>query len=345
LVALGRAGEAIAVLTEAIVRFEEKKLFILLSNALSDSGDKQRALEVLEAAVLKWPQDSGISAMLAATYSMVDNQEAVVRLLSGRPADRMSARETEILLQSYIALKRWEDAERLARVAIEREGIGELPFLTLANLLQLRGEDPEVIRIFEPSQGRFSASAPYLFTLALSYYNMGSYERGRVTLERVIALSPTFPQALFLMGHCYSSMGQPGKALPFYQEAVKLRPDSSLYHLHLGMAILSQGDSPLAQNHLESAVALDNSNPAALYELAKFYFQSSRLLQARDLLESAVKLAPDFESPYYLLSQVYARQGLAAEAREMTKRFQEVQAQIRETMRKMKQQDFPGGNP
>ncbi len=186
--------------------------------------------------------------------------------------------------------------------------------------------------------------ARYLFTLSMSYYNLGKFEETRDTLARVLSLEPSLAQAHFLMAHSFSSSGDRERALPYYEEAMRLDPDNPLYHFQLGLVLGQLGRKDQATIELQRSLALDGTHAPALFELARIYFGDSKLDEAQGLLEHAIEANPDFESSYYLLSQVMQK-GRTAEARAMLEQFKQVQDRIRERMKQLKAQDFPKDQP
>ncbi len=81
------------------------------------------------------------------------------------------------------------------------------------------------------------------------------------------------------------------------------------YHFQLGLALSQTSAKEKAEEELEKSVPPDDSHAPALLELANIYYETSRYQETLPLLEKAVQLTPDFESPYYLLSRTYAQVG------------------------------------
>ena len=66
---------------------------------------------------------------------------------------------------------------------------------------------------------------------------------------------PDQPDDLGMLGFCYYHLGQPLKAIYFYQKAVKLRPDIFWFHFNIGVLFYKEGRYQLAIDSLRKAVA------------------------------------------------------------------------------------------
>ncbi len=338
LLSVSKTKEADQVLADFAVKpGASRETYFELAKVLLAHKACEQASALLSKARNAWPDDTGIRRALAASYQGAGHCREIIALLGAYPGEQLATDELRILLDCYMADREWTKVEPTARAMIVRKDAGPQPFVVLANLLQLRGEDPEVVRLFEQNQPRFASDPSYLFTLAMSHYNMGNYNRARSLAEDVIRLQPDLAQAQLLAGHCLSSLGRREEALPFYQAAVDRQPQNSFYHFHLGLVLSQIGQKQRGEQELQQAVSLNPSHAPALFELATLYNESGRLEEARLLLEKAVAVNPDFESPYYLLSRVYAKLGRSKDAQDMLAKFKQVQEAIRQRMRELKE--------
>ena len=100
-----------------------------------------------------------------------------------------------------------------------------------------------------------------------------------------------------------------------------------------------------AEAELKKSIELNAGHAPAHYELAKIYFDSSRDELARRQLEEAIRVNPEFQSPYYLLGRVYARLGRQEDSATTLKHFRELQQKQREAERALKEASMGGQNP
>ena len=60
------------------------------------------------------------------------------------------------------------------------------------------------------------------------------------------------------MGWIYYRMGEYEKAVRLLTESTEKIPDNAVLHYHLGMALLKQGNTESAKQHLEEALRLND---------------------------------------------------------------------------------------
>ena len=335
---LKRCSEAVPIL-EGLLRQNpnEKGLYMGLAAAYSASSRSELAMQLLRSANARWPDDSEIRTKLAKLLLVRGDAAGASHMLVSKGEQPLTLEQQSLLVQCYLALNRVEDAQKVAEQAVA--GGGDPPeglLVALANIYQLQARDQDVITLLERHRARFGESSSYLFTMSLSYYNRGNYLVARELLAQAIARNPQLAQAHYLTGSCWASMGKPAEAVGSYENAVRLVPDHPLYRFHLGLVLSMVGRKDLAERQLRKSVELNGSHAPARYELAKLYFDSSRDGFAREQLEEGIRADPQFESSYYLLSQVYARLGRREDAARMMKQFQAIKRQRHEEERGLK---------
>ena len=96
----------------------------------------------------------------------------------------------------------------------------------------------------------------------------------------------------------------------------------------------AETDNPQAERRaeemLQSALALDSSQPGAHYELGKLALKKGRLPEALEHLEKAVKFDPQNGETHFSLARAYRRTGRkeeAAKEREIYERLKHEEAQ------------------
>jgi cytochrome c-type biogenesis protein CcmH/NrfG len=110
---------------------------------------------------------------------------------------------------------------------------------------------------------------------------MGKLPAALLLVCLALPSSAATPESLFAAGRIASANGDTQKAIDLYEQAVKLRPNSSEYHFYLGSAYgrLAQQSgmlkaASLAKKSLaamEKAVALDPNNIDARFGLISYY--------------------------------------------------------------------------
>jgi tetratricopeptide (TPR) repeat protein len=113
--------------------------------------------------------------------------------------------------------------------------------------------------------------------MAWPYY-LGHVHRLRNDREKAIGffeeslrLRPDYVPALVWLGASHLDRGQPAAADALFQKAVSLQPGSAAARFGLGRAALAAGDYRRATEHLEAALAADSLASRAHYPLAMAY--------------------------------------------------------------------------
>jgi O-antigen ligase len=148
----------------------------------------------------------------------------------------------------------------------------------------------------------------------------------------------------YAKGKTYLDANQPDRALPLLQKATNSRPGLDLYHSALGetYGLLGQTDQAVkeaeltkrlnpyhlnfyksraknyltlsatntdfyqkAATELEDAVKLAPTDPKLAYNLGLIYTRLSKNTEATEQFKKAIKLKPNYESPYYALTLLY----------------------------------------
>jgi tetratricopeptide (TPR) repeat protein len=318
---LGRREEATALLEETVRGPKAPKAaYLSLAATYVETSQNVRAVEVLHKARIRWPGDEEISSAL--TSELMRMEDPAGALTSQNT--KLSPEDLVLLAGCYARRNRLQEAGRFAEQAVSAGG-GEPALLALANVLQMEGRNQDAIKLLEPQKDQFSSSAKYLFTLGMSYYNVGNYSCAKYLFTTAARLAPMLAQAHYFEGNALARLGQVEAALAPYAEAVRLDPGKYLYRFHYGLALSNLGQKGPGEEQLKQAVEINGSFAPARYELARIYSERSRDDLAREQLEEAIKADPDYTSSYYLLSQVYDRLGRHEDAMRMLEQFRTLQ--------------------
>jgi tetratricopeptide (TPR) repeat protein len=119
-------------------------------------------------------------------------------------------------------------------------------------------------------------------------FEQRQYDEARSYFTALAAREPRNAAAPFYLGRIAMAQNDPGKAAPFFEQAVKLEPGSSTYHDWLGRAYGRQAQraNPLRQAGLaratrrefERAVDLDPNNLDAREDVIEYYLEAPGFL-------------------------------------------------------------------
>ncbi len=129
----------------------------------------------------------------------------------------------------------------------------------------------------------------YLFDsfyyLGVAYLQQDNFDSAFENLAEANNLIPEDSETLFFLGLCSEKMNNTGKAIAFYDEALKIKPDCNT-HINIGLCYYDTGELDSAVLHLKSAFELEPDNPDALFYYCYMLTKSKQGDEAYHLLKS-----------------------------------------------------------
>ena len=153
-----------------------------------------------------------------------------------------------------------------------------------AKLSGYMSEPERTLRKFPES----NSSIPARYARAYAWHKSAYPEKALAEVEGLLAMDPNDPYFLELEGQVLLESGRPEDAIPPLRKAVSQSRSQPLISATLGHALIATEDPanyPEAEKVLKTAVALDNQNPFAWYQLGIVYANKGD--QARAALASA----------------------------------------------------------
>ena len=173
----------------------------------------------------------------------------------------------------------------------------------------LQDKYPEAIKAFQNALHLKPELFPANLGLGMSLFRYNAYEPAITPLKKALALNPTDPQAIFFLGSTYLSLQKFEDAVPLFLQfsGISPRDQDGLYALTLSAE----------QLYVQSFV-----NLAKLYpDSARTHqVEGQRLVSSKKWDEAiaeyrkAAAIAPRLEQIHLSLGDIYAQQGLAAQA-------------------------------
>jgi len=131
---------------------------------------------------------------------------------------------------------------------------------------------------------------------ALALYNHADFQ---ASLDQLLPLQEKDATTIALIGQDYFMLGDAKRASEFFQQAVDLRPENSVYEHWLGRAygrraeianpFSAMGHASSARKHFERAVELDPNNAEAVNDLFEYYLEAPGFMGGG--LDKATRLA------------------------------------------------------
>lgn len=150
--------------------------------------------------------------------------------------------------------------------------------------------------------------------MAVEHLRQGRAGAAEPILRRLLQSYPNEPDINLAVGMLHGLKGEPQKATPYLQKAVRLRPSAqSLTNLAGNYAELGREEEAMAA--FRKALQLEPDNLAASVNLAALYLKRDAFSRALPLLERVVRARPGIPETGYMLALCYSALGRPEQAR------------------------------
>jgi len=162
--------------------------------------------------------------------------------------------------------------------------------------------------------------------LAVANINLEHLPEAETQLAAIIDEHPKFPLAHFHLGLAYEEQGRLPEARAAYAEEVELFPDNVPARFNLGNALFELGDAAAAEREMRTLIEKSPGTAKPYLLLARVLLQQGRDLPEVERLAKAGLERTEADDlkvlGYYLLADVYSRQGRQAELEQVLRRAQ-----------------------
>ena len=257
--------------------------FADLANALLLNDELQAAQKALEKALRLQPDLARAHFLLARRFELAGDAEASLR--EYRAAARLGQRNVEFLLLYGAALSRSEPREAVAILTEALEKASADPaadssdyvaqaHFALGGVLARLGDREQAERHFEQARARQAQVAAREQALVhlnqgIARLNAGDARDAAAAFQRTLALAPSLPEALHLLGVAQSALNNWPAADQSFRAALKARPGDAYILSSYAAALHAHGRTEQAVSRLEAALEIDPNRPDARCLLAK----------------------------------------------------------------------------
>jgi predicted Zn-dependent protease len=160
--------------------------------------------------------------------------------------------------------------------------------------------------------------------MAMALLSLGRMDEAQTFLKRALALQPTHPQSLIVLGQIELDAGRLSKAGEYlqslyegYPEMPQARQLFAAWCLRAGIAASAAKDIATAERHYRQGLAANPDHTELNANLGVLCLVAGRFEEARTPLEAYRRLKPADPQSSLFLGQVYARLGRINEARQI----------------------------
>jgi len=136
----------------------------------------------------------------------------------------------------------------------------------------------------------------------------GKFDQAVSEFGKAIAINPRDPRFHLSLGAAHFSLGETEKAIADYERSLEAKPDAPETHVNLAMAWKRLGKEDSAVDAYKKAIRLKPDLLPAYFELGLLHLNAKRDSAAADLFESLLKARPAAES-HLVIGQAYLNSG------------------------------------
>ena len=156
----------------------------------------------------------------------------------------------------------------------------------------------------------FVLSMAVLFVFAVLVWKQSTIYQDAETLYRdTIAKNPHSWMAHYNLGVFLVNSGRSDEVMPFFSEALRLRPDDADAHYNLGVALEKQGRFEEALAHFAETVKLRPDYAEAHYSMAVILARQSKFEEAISHYSQALRVNPNYAEAHNNLGVALFRLG------------------------------------
>jgi tetratricopeptide (TPR) repeat protein len=234
---------------------------------------------------------------------------------------------TAVVLAACMVLARqqiawWRDSETLFQRMITVVEGNYMAHYNMGNLFSRQNKLPEAVQHYEAALKAEPNYAEAHNNLGAVLLRQGLFEEALEHYATAVRLKPEYLY-YFNLANAQVDAGKPADAVPNYQQALRLNPNSSQAHHNLGMALQAQGKADAAMAEFRAALQLQPDYESAEHNLANRLADAGRVEEAMTHYLAALRLDPNHAESYNGLGICYAMQG----------KFPEAERQFREAIR------------
>ncbi len=276
---------------------------------------RQQALDVLSAALAKWPRDSQLLLLKGDVHAEMRSEEHAAQAYRTAHLDEVAVR----LRLGSAARKRgdWAAARQHYETAAGQAGSDPRILGALGEVQLFEGKIQEALGSFRRAARLDPEFVSAYVNIGLANLKHGGRTREAIAaLERATELSPRSGKVWGLLGWAYDQQGDAEAAITAYSRAVELAPENAEQYHRLGMVYQNQGVWSEAERLYEEALARDGTLAQTHFNLGFVYLEQGRFEEAVTQIKGVLELAPGNVDAYLNLASAYL--GLSAEERAVT---------------------------
>ena len=301
---------------------------------LISQNDYKKAATVLEIVLKDDPNIPQAQLLLVSSYrntGRTDKAKSILDDYLKRDPANMPAliAMAEILEQEGRA----EDVLAICRRALAKDSRNARAYEIMADVYMARSDHRDALPLLRKVveiQPKLTRSKN---NLAAALIAVGQIDEAEQLLESIARQYPKFPLAHYHLGLLRERQGRLTEARAAYQEELNNHPKSVPARFNLGDLLLRMGDGRGAEEQMRALIKEDPAGPRPYLLLARVLLdQPGRLNEVETLAQAGLDRAkePDLKAlGFFLLADVYSREGRRRELEDAVRKGQYYRALIK----------------
>jgi arylsulfatase A-like enzyme/predicted Zn-dependent protease len=289
-----------------------------------DYGD---AVEVLERVLAEDPEIPQAKHMLATCYRETGRTEEAKALLDDYLREHPDSTPALITMAGILSEEgSFDEVKALAKQVLAVDDRNAQAYALMAAASMEANDHAGALPLLEKAVEIQPKLTRNRLNLAAAQIGLGRFSEAQPVLDEIVAEHPKFPLAHFHLGLLYEGQGRFEAARAAYAEEVDLYPSTVIARFNLGNVLFRLGDAVAAEREMRVLIEEAPDIPKPYLLLARILLRHENELPEVERLARAGLDRADADDlrvlGYYLLADVYSRQGRQGELQQVLERAQ-----------------------
>jgi len=322
-------GEDLADPKDKIHLFES----VAYASGLMLGEDYEEAVEVLEKVLGDDPEIPQAKHMLATCYRQVGRTEEAKVLLDDYLRDHPDSTPALITMAGILTEEgKYDEVAALAKRVLSVDPQNAQAYALMAGAHMDVNDHLGALPLLEKAVEIQPKLSRNRLNLAAAQVGLRRFTDAESILDDILAEKPKFPLVHFHLGLLYEEQGRLGEARAAYSKEVDLYEDSVISRFNFGNLLFRLGDLAAAEREMRVLVEEAPEMPKPYLFLARILLKQERDLDEIERLARAGLEQTEADDlkvlGYYLLADVYSRQGRQDELQQVLERAQYYRSQL-----------------
>ena len=197
---------------------------------------------------------------------------------------------------TYFKIGRHNDAQSMLNKLIQRVNITPQLMSLSGDINKAKGNSDAAIKDYRRAVSMAPQTPELHYNLALGLFDKLELSEAIIVLKLSIALRPDYVKALILLGRCLAGTQQYADALNTLTKSTRLEPANQTAHYRLGRFHIHRGNADNARESLETALKINPQLSPAREALILNSIYSGEQQGTTNLIQSTLKSLPNDES-------------------------------------------------